>query len=491
MLACPRCKTCGTEPEERETEHYFFALSKFQKRLEDWIKEKNWKENVKRFCEGWFKVGLEDRAITRNLPWGVKVPLKEAKGKVLYVWFDAPIGYISSTIEWSERIGKKDLWKEYWFSPDTRLIHFIGKDNIVFHAIVWPAMLIAFGDFILPAEIPANEFLNLEGRKISTSENWAIWLPEYLKEFPPDPLRYALASNLPENRDVDFTYKEFQAKNNNELADIYGNFVNRVLLFIKKNLSTIPEAREFNREVLDKIAEVKRNAERLLESFQIRDALKEIMQLPAFGNRYFDYAEPWRTLKTDKDKCNETLFHCLKLIEACEILFRPYLPFTSEKIRRMLNLERREWDCVVGGELLKTKPQLGEIEILFSKIPDEKIELEVKKLKGEGMEITLDEFKRVELKIGRVINAERIPGSDKLLKLELNLGRELRQVVAGIGLNYKPEDLIGKNVCVVVNLKKARLAGVESQGMVLAAEDGGIISLLISDREVKPGSPVL
>ncbi len=504
MLLEPRCKICGSPPEARETTHYFFALSRFQKSLAEWLKEKkNWKENVKRFCEGWFKVGLEDRAITRDLPWGVKVPLAEAKDKVLYVWFDAPIGYISSTIEWAERIGKKDLWKEYWLSADTKLIHFIGKDNIVFHAIVWPAMLLAHGDFILPAEIPANEFLNLEGRKISTSENWAIWLPEYLKEFPPDPLRYALANNLPESRDVDFTYKEFQIKNNNELADIYGNFVNRVLLFIKKNLSEIPRIREFDQEVLDKIQETKRNAERRLEDFQIRDALKELMKIPGFGNRYFDKNQPWLTLKTNKEECQKTIFHCLKLIEACEVLLRPYLPFTSEKIRKMLNLKEWGWDWVAGEEFLKTRPQLGDIEILFSKIPDEKIELELKRLKGEVVpkesvkeeggivEISIEEFKKLDLRIGRIINCEKVAGSDKLLKLEVNLGSELRQVVAGIGSNYQPEELIGKNVCLVANLKKAKIRGVESYGMILAAEDGDIISVLVTDKDVKPGSPVL
>ncbi len=491
MLLEPKCKTCGGLPEERETEHYFFALSRFQKQLEDWIKEKrHWKENVKRFCEGWFRQGLEDRAITRDLPWGVKVPLPEAKGKVLYVWFDAPIGYISSTMEWAEKIGKKDLWKEYWLSSETRLIHFIGKDNIVFHAIVWPAMLMAYGDFILPSEIPANEFLNLEGRKISTSENWAIWLPDYLKEFPPDPLRYALANNLPENRDIDFTYKEFQAKNNNELADIYGNFVNRVLLFIKKNLGEIKEGKVED-EVRAKIEEVKKEAENLIERFRIRDGLKVLMALPSFGNRYFDYQEPWRTVKSDRKRCEKTIFNCLKLIEACEVLLRPYLPFTSEKMRRMLSLKERNWDELEDNSFFTTSPQLGEIEILFNKIPDEKIEIELKKLKGETMEITIEEFKKIDLRVGRIINAERVPGSDKLLKLEVNLGSELRQIVAGIGSVYEPEELIGKNVCVVANLKKAKLRGVESYGMILAAEDGAVISLLVTDKEVRPGSPIL
>ncbi len=487
----PRCKICGSPPEARETTHYFFALSRFQKGLEEWLKEKrNWKENVKRFCEGWFKVGLEDRAITRDLPWGVKVPLEEAKGKVLYVWFDAPIGYISSTIEWAERIGKKDLWKEYWLSSDTKLIHFIGKDNIVFHAIVWPAMLLAHGDFILPSEIPANEFLNLEGRKISTSENWAIWLPEYLKEFPPDPLRYALANNLPENRDIDFTYKEFQAKNNNELADIYGNFVNRVLTFIKKNFQEVPKLREIDQEVSERIFTIKKEAERLIENFSIRDGLKELFSLAAFGNRYFDYNQPWVTLKRDEKRCEKTLFNCLKIIEACEILFRPYLPFTSEKIRRMLSLEERGWDVIEDKTFFQTEPRLGEIEILFNKIPDEKIEIEIRRLRGGTMEITIEDFKKLDLRIGRIINCERIAGSERLLKLEVNLGSELRQVVAGIGSSYSPEELIGKDVCIVANLKKARIKGVASYGMILAAEDGEKISVLVADREVRPGSPV-
>jgi methionyl-tRNA synthetase len=487
----PRCKICGTTPQERETEHYFFALSLFQKQLEEWLREKrHWKDNVKRFCEGWFKVGLEDRPITRDLPWGVKVPLPEAKDKVLYVWFDAPIGYISSTVEWAEKIGKKDLWQEYWLSPKTKLVHFIGKDNIVFHAIVWPAMLMAHGDFILPAEIPANEFLNLEGRKISTSENWAVWLPEYLEKFPPDPLRYALANNLPENRDVDFTYKDFQARNNNELADIYGNFVNRVLLFIRRNRSEAPKG-EIDPEVWGNIQGVKKEVEKLIEEFRIRDGLKTLMELPSYGNRYFDRNEPWRTVKTNKKECDRTIFNCLKLIEACEILFRPYLPFTSAKIRQMLNIEESNWDEIESKSFLERRVNLGEITVLFNKIPDEEIEIELKKLKGEHMEITIEEFKRVDLRIGRVINAERVSGSDKLLKLEVNLGSELRQIVAGIGEVYQPEELIGKNVCVVANLKKAKIRGVESNGMILAAEDGAVISLLVTDKEVKPGSPVL
>ncbi len=489
QLLEPRCKVCQGRPKKRETLHYFFALSRFQKALETWLGEKSgWKDNVKKFCEGWFRVGLEDRAITRDLRWGVKVPLKGVEGKVLYVWFDAPIGYISSTIEWAEKIGKRDLWKDYWLSPETKLIHFIGKDNIVFHAIVWPAMLMAHGDFILPSEIPANEFLNLEGKKISTSENWAIWVPDYLKAYPRDPLRYALANNLPENRDVDFTYKEFQAKNNNELADIYGNFVNRVLSFIKKNFSTVPKGEEIEAEVFKKVCEVKKRAEEMIEKFSIRNDLKELLTIPSFGNRYFDKNQPWRTLKSERKRCEETIFNCLKIIEVCEVLFRPYLPFTSEKIRKMLSLKERGWDEIEGKGF--SQPQLGEVEVLFPKIPDEKIEIELKKLGGK-MEITIEEFKKIDLRIGRIINCERISGSDKLLKLEVSLGSELRTIVGGFGEQYEPEELIGKNVCVVVNLKKAKIKGVESEGMVLAAEDGTLISLLIPDKDVRPGSIVL
>lgn len=508
QLKEPKCKTCGTTPEVRETTHYFFRLSQFQKTLEEWIRsQKHWKDNVKKFCEGWFAQGLEDRAITRDISWGVKVPLKEAENKVLYVWFDAPIGYISSTKEWAEKIGKPDLWKDYWLDSNTKLIHFIGKDNIVFHAIVWPAMLLAHGDYILPAEIPANEFLNLEGRKLSTSENWAVWLPDYLKEFEPDPLRYALAVNLPENRDVDFAWRDFLSRNNNELADILGNFVNRVTTFISKNYNgEIPLANELTEsenELLIKIKETTEKVGSLIEIFQIKDAIRELMTLPSLGNRYFDYQAPWLRYKQNRIKCDTTINVCARIIASLSILLEPFLPFTAEKIKKLIRTDNKNWDSAINPQFSNT---LGPISILFPKIEESIIIAQIEKLgkkidqdvskeitnqsKEITMEITIDDFKKIELKVAKVINAERVAGTERLIRLDIDLGTEKRQIVAGIGSVYNPEYLIGKNIVVVANLEKAKIRGVESHGMLLAAVDGSDISLVVLDKEIRPGSPV-
>ena len=518
----PKCKTCEGKPEERKTTHYFFKLSQFQKPLEKWIGEKtHWKDNVVRFCKGWFSQGLEDRAITRDLTWGVKVPLKEAQNKVLYVWFDAPIGYISSTKEWAQEKGKPDLWKDYWLDSKTKLIHFIGKDNIVFHAIVWPAMLIAHGEYILPSEIPANEFLNLEGRKLSTSENWAVWLPDYLKEFEPDPLRYALAVNLPENRDIDFAWRDFLARNNNELADVLGNFVNRVATFINKNYNgNIPENGKFNEsdnEVLVKIEETTKKVGELLENFQIKDAIRELMTLPNLGNRYFDYQAPWTSFKTDRAKCDTTINVCSRVIASLSLTLEPFLPFTAEKIKKLIQIQSKTWDDSANPKFGKS---LGPISILFPKIEEKIINTQIEKLgkktttesaekleasstssafsaakkdnvkKEKQMEITFDEFKKIELKVAKIIFAEKVTGTDKLIRMDIDLGTEKRQIVAGIGLAYNPESLIGKNIIIVANLAKAKIRGVESYGMLLAAVDGSEISVVTLDKDIKPGSSV-
>jgi methionyl-tRNA synthetase len=504
----PKCKTCEEKPEERKTSHYFFKLSQFQDTLQKWIREKtNWKDNVKRFCEGWFSQGLEDRAITRDLTWGVKVPLAEAQNKVLYVWFDAPIGYISSTKEWALKKGKPDLWKDYWLDSKTKLVHFIGKDNIVFHAIVWPAMLFAHQEFILPSEIPANEFLNLEGRKLSTSENWAVWLPEYLQEFEPDPLRYALAVNLPENRDIDFAWRDFLSRNNNELADVLGNFVNRVATFINKNYNgNIPENGKFNEsdnEVLSKIEATTKKVGELLESFQIKDSIRELMTLPGLGNRYFDYQAPWTSFKTDRAKCNTTINVCARVIASLSITLEPFLPFTAEKIKKLIQIQSKNWDDAVNPKFGKT---LGPISILFPKIEEKVINAQIDKLgkpsvetksvkiqeaeKEKQMEITFDEFKKIELKVAKIINAERVTGTDKLIRMDIDLGTEKRQIVAGIGSVYTPEALVGKNIVVVANLQKAKIRGVESFGMLLAAVDGTDISLVTLEKDIKLGSSV-
>jgi methionyl-tRNA synthetase len=500
----PKCKICGEKPEERQTTHYFFKLSQFQNTLQKWISEKtNWKDNVKRFCEGWFSQGLEDRAITRDLTWGVKVPLAEAQNKVLYVWFDAPIGYISSTKEWAEKKGKPDLWKDYWLDSKTKLVHFIGKDNIV----VWPAMLIAHGEFILPSEIPANEFLNLEGRKLSTSENWAVWLPDYLKEFAPDPLRYALAVNLPENRDIDFAWRDFLSRNNNELADVLGNFINRVATFVNKNYnSNVPENSKFNEsdnEVLVKIEETTKKVGQLIENFQIKDAIRELMTLPGLGNRYFNYQAPWQSFRENRPKCDTTINVCCRVIASLSITLEPFLPFTAEKIKKLIQLQSKNWDDAVNPKFGKT---LGPISILFPKIEEKVINAQIEKLgkpnvesqpvtsqvkeKEKQMEITFDEFKKIELKVAKVLFAERVAGTDKLIRMEIDIGTEKRQIVAGIGLAYTPEFLVGKNIIVVANLAKAKIRGVESNGMLLAAVDGADISLVTLEKDIKPGSQV-
>jgi methionyl-tRNA synthetase len=529
-LIKPRCKTCGATPEIRETTHWFFALSKFQERLKEWVASKpDMKPNVKRFCEGWFSRGLQDRAVTRDLTWGVKVPLPEGQNKVMYVWFDAPIGYISSTKEWAERIGKPDRWKDYWLDPDTKLVHFIGKDNIVFHAIVWPAMLMAHEGLVLPKDIPANEFLNLEGAKLSTSRNWAVWLPDYLKQFPADPLRYALAVNLPENRDVDFTWRDFHARNNNELADVLGNFVNRVAVFIKKNYAgRVPEASpddEQSLEVLKAIAEAPGKLGRMIEAYQIKDAAREVMTLPALGNRYFDFAAPWKTFKTDRAKCDRTMNVCMRLVSSLEVLLYPFLPFTSRKMGKLLwgrdrvqspesriQSPERRWDDAAKPAL---PVELGPAEILFNKIEDSVIATQVEKLgkkepqapslkpqaespkpqapspKQEGKSvITYDDFKKLELKVAKILSAEAVPGATKLLKLQIDLGTEQRQIVAGIALAYKPEELVGKSIVVVANLAPAVIRGVESNGMLLAATGPAGLAFVTPDRETAPGSPV-
>ncbi len=503
-LVEPRCKTCGATPQIRETTHWFFALSKFEKDLREWIDSKtNWKPNVKRFCEGWFKRGLSDRPITRDLSWGVPVPLPEAKGKVMYVWFDAPIGYISSTKEWAERNGDPERWKDYWLDKRTKLVHFIGKDNIVFHAIVWPAMLMAHGDYVLPGEIPANEFLNLEGAKLSTSRNWAIWLPDYLRRFPPDPLRYALAVNLPENRDVDFTWADFHARNNNELADILGNFVNRVAVFLKKNYGgRVPQVAiedESGQEVIKTIESVTREMGALIDSFQIKDAARLLMTLPALGNRYFDYQAPWRTFRENRERCDRTMAVCMRLVAALEILTAPFLPFTSQKIGRMLGTGKKMWQDALNPPL---PGEIGEAEILFEKlaesiISEQRALLGISEERGtvslekeESQMISIEDFKKVELRVAKVVSAERVTGTNKLIKMMVDLGGEQRQIVAGIGEKYQPEELLGRNIVVVTNLQPAKIRGVESNGMLLAAVDGDNIAVLTVDREVTPGSPV-
>jgi methionyl-tRNA synthetase len=511
----PKCKICGSIPVVKETSHWYLPLGRFQDKLKEWIDSKSdWKENVRQYVYSWFREGLQDRAVTRDLNWGVKVPIKNAEGKVIYVWFEALLGYISSTKEWAEKIGDPERWKIYWQSNETRLIHFIGKDNIVFHCIVFPAMLMAWNEgrkdniYALPDNVPANEFLNLEGKKLSTSRNYAVWLHEYLEKFEPDPLRYALACILPETKDSDFSWKEFQARNNNELADILGNFVNRTLTFARRNFENrVPE--RFELEAMDKelISKLKEYADKIsshYENFKIRDALFETMNLARFANKYFNDTEPWRNIKVNRERAATTINLCLQTVRALAILFEPVLPFSARKIWKMLNLDgditEAGWDS--SYELaLKDGHELGKIEILFKKIEDKVINEEIRKLKiasGELEEekvehkpqITIEDFNKLDLRVAKVIECERIKSSDKLLKLRVQIGDDTRQLVAGIGKQYDPEDLVGKLVIVVTNLKPVKLMGVESQGMLLAAVKDDKLTILTTLNDIEAGTRV-
>jgi methionyl-tRNA synthetase len=498
-LISPRCSICGTTPELRKTFHYYFKLSQLEEALEKWLRDKkHWKDNVRNTALSWIKEGLMDRAISRDLEWGVEVPLEDAKGKVLYVWFDAPIGYISSTIEWAEGIGEPDKWKLFWSDPGSRIIHFIGKDNIVFHAIVWPAMLIAHGEFLLPSDIPANEFLNLMGDKLSTSRKWALWIPELLEKYPPDYIRFGIASILPETKDSDFNFYEFRQRINSELADNFGNFVNRTLGFIKNYLGNhIPEPGTFDdmdRKFIESIESAPHRIGKHLEQFQFRKALREILDISQEGNRYFDYRRPWDTRKRDERRTATTLYLCASLVGSLSVLIEPYLPFSSRKIKEMLNLPYLpDWDGA-GSLFLKAGRELGPIEILYRKIEKEKIEAEISEFfarAGRGKErVSFETFEKLDIRIGEIIEAERIAGTEKLLKLKLNIGEEEITVVAGIAKDYKPEEIIGIKVPVVVNLEPVKIRGVMSEGMILAATQGERVVLISPIEEIEPGTSV-
>ena len=513
QLIEPRCKICGNPPVLRKTFHYFFKLSQFQQALQEWINSKtNWRSNVVNFCNNWFKEGLEDRAVTRDLSWGVPVPLEDARDKVLYVWFEAPIGYISSTKEWAEKIGDPERWKKYWLDPEnTRLVHFIGKDNIVFHAIIFPAMLMGYGGYVLPDNVPANEFLNIKGLKFSTSRGLALWVDDVLDRYPADSLRYTLAINMPETRDADFSWEEFQAKHNNELADILGNFINRTFTFIRNyfggKLPARGELDALDRELLQKLAEGRETVGRLIDEFQFKEATRQFMDVVRFANKYFNDQQPWKTRKENPEKCATTLNLCAQTAYSLAILMNPILPFTSRKIFQMLRIEtppeEASWE-EIGTLPLSDGHAIGNIEILFTKISDKQIQAELDKFRKMQEEaepaaareeektetISLDEFKRIQLKTARVLSAEKIPGADKLLKLKIQVGGEERQLVAGVAQHYSPEELVGKTIIIVANLKPAKIRGVESQGMLLAVTDHGKMALLTTDKDVSTGLPV-
>jgi methionyl-tRNA synthetase len=517
-LGTPRSKISGKTPVVRETSHWYFPLGSYQQRLEEYVRDRNardgWKENVLNYCQGWFKGGLQDRAVTRDLDWGVKIPVPGYENKVLYVWFDAVLGYISSTKEWAEKAGHPDDWKRYWLDPGTKYVAFIGKDNVVFHCIVFPAMLMAWNDrrsdhYVMPDNVPANEFLNFEGHKFSKSRGWGIDVQDILSRYPADPLRYYLAGALPEYRDSDFTWKELQARNNNELADILGNFINRSLAFCARTFKGIVPSRgalgDLDRAMLAALEKTPSAAGDMFEQYRFREGLFEIMNLARTANKYFNDSEPWKTAKTDLARCGTTINVSLQVARALAILMQPIIPASSERIWKMMNLSgtaaAQSWDSAT--ELLVADGHcLGTPVILFTKIEDKVIENELKDLPGAvepaapqtlpaKPTIGIDDFKKIDLRIARVLQAERVPKSEKLLKLQIEVGTERRQVVAGIAQHYAPEDLTGKSIVVVYNLEPAKLMGQESQGMLLAASDAaGKLVMLTPSAEIASGSVV-
>ena len=507
-LINPKSAISGSKPVMRETKHWYLPLDKHEAWLRQWILEdhKEWRNNVYGQCKSWLDMGLQPRAVSRDLDWGIPVPVEGAEGKVLYVWFDAPIGYISNTKELLP-----DSWETWWKDPETRLVHFIGKDNIVFHCIVFPAMLKAEGSYILPDNVPSNEFLNLEGDKISTSRNWAVWLHEYLRDFPgkQDVLRYVLTANAPETKDNDFTWKDFQARNNNELVAVYGNFVNRALQLTQKYYDgVVPacgELTEYDRQTLDEFKDVKAKVEELLDAFKFRDAQKEAMNLARIGNKYIADSEPWKVVKTDPERVKTIIYISLQLTANLAIAFEPFLPFSSEKLRKMLNMESFEWNRLGRTDLLQAGHRLAKPELLFEKIEDDVIEAQVQKLldtkkaneeanykaKPIRENIAFEDFQKLDIRVGTVLECTKVPKADKLLCFKIADGLENRTIVSGISKFYKPEELVGKQVGFIANLAPRKLKGIESQGMILSALNyDESLSVITVDREVKPGSEV-
>ncbi len=498
----------GNKLVKRKTSHWYLPLDAYQPWLEQWIlnDHKEWRSNVYGQCKSWLDTGLKPRAVTRDLNWGIPVPVEGAEGKVLYVWFDAPIGYISNTKELLP-----DTWEQWWKSEDTRLVHFIGKDNIVFHCIVFPTMLKAHGDYVLPDNVPGNEFLNLEDDKISTSRNWAVWLNEYLVDFPgkQDVLRYVLTANAPETKDNNFTWKDFQARNNNELVAVYGNFVNRALVLTKKYFEgKVPAAGEFtdyDKAIIAEFVDVKDKVENLLGQYKFRDAQKEAMELARIGNRYLAETEPWKVAKTDLGRVATILNLSLQLVANLSIVFEPFLPFSSKKLREMLQMSTFDWASLGSIGLLAEGHELGEVSLLFEKIEDDAIQAQLDRLENIKKanaaaaykanpirpEIAFEDFTKVDIRVGTVLECTKVPKADKLLQFKIDDGLETRTIVSGIAKQFKPEELVGKQVCFVANLAPRTMRGIVSQGMILSAEDNeGKLSLLTVAPTAKPGSEV-
>ncbi|MDD2283974.1 MAG: methionine--tRNA ligase [Paludibacter sp.] len=508
-LINPKSAISGSVPVMRETKHWYLPLDQHEAWLRKWILEdhKEWKPNVYGQCKSWLDMGLQPRAVSRDLDWGIPVPVEGAEGKVLYVWFDAPIGYISNTKELLP-----DSWEKWWKAEDTRLLHFIGKDNIVFHCIVFPAMLKAEGSYILPENVPANEFLNLEGDKISTSRNWAVWLHEYLEDFPgkQDVLRYVLTANAPETKDNDFTWKDFQARNNSELVAIYGNFINRALVLTHKffdgKVPALGELTDYDKQTLEEFVHVKTDVEKLLDNFRFRDAQKEAMNLARIGNKYLADTEPWKVAKTDMERVATIMHLSLQIAANLAIAFEPFLPFSSEKLRCMLNLNSFDWKQLGHTNLLKTGDQLGTPELLFEKIEDITIEVQVQKLldtkkaneaaawKANSVKpnISFEDFQKIDIRVGTVLDCQKVPKADKLLQFRIADGIEERTILSGIAAYYpNPEELIGAQVCFIANFEPRKLRGIFSEGMILSAEDAdGKLVLIQPKSTVSNGAEV-
>jgi methionyl-tRNA synthetase len=506
-LINPKSTISGAVPILKETRHWFLPLDRYEGFLKQWILQENkhWKPNVYGQCKSWLDNGLQPRAVSRDLDWGIPVPVEGAEGKVLYVWFDAPIGYISATRELTRD------WEKYWKDNDSRLIHFIGKDNIVFHCIIFPSMLKAEGSYILPENVPANEFLNLEGDKLSTSRNWAVWLHEYLDEFPgkQDVLRYVLCANAPETKDNDFTWKDFQARNNSELLAIYGNFVNRALVLTQKYYEGKVPARgiltAYDQEVLNALPEAREKVEGNLDNFRFREALKEAMNLARLGNKYLADTEPWKLIKTDPERVKTIMNISLQITANLVILFEPFLPFTSSKMYDFLRLGRLLWNDGGRDNLLKDGHLLGEPSLLFEKIEDEAIDKQLKKLGTEKMEkmssseklappkapVSFEDFKKMDIRTATILEAERVPKTDKLLKLTVDTGLDVRTIVSGIAEHYDPAALPGQKVCVLLNLEPRTIKGITSQGMILLSENpDGKLHFVVPGSDAVNGAEV-
>ena len=508
-LIDPHSAVSGSVPVKRETKHWYLPLDRYEPFLRDWILEshREWRSNVYGQCKSWIDMGLQPRAVSRDLDWGIPVPVEGAEGKVLYVWFDAPIGYISAT---------KDLtpdWQKYWCSDDTKMVHFIGKDNIVFHCIVFPSMLKAHGGFVLPDNVPANEFLNLEGDKISTSRNWAVWLHEYLDDFPgkEDVLRYVLCANAPETKDNDFTWKDFQSRNNSELVAVLGNFVNRALVLTKKYYDgAVPacgQLTDYDRQTLDEVAQIRASLERNIETYHFREALKDAMTYARIGNKYLADTEPWKVVKTDPERVKTILNIALQLTADLSIAIEPFMPFSAAKIVKMLDIKPLSWDLLGSETLIEAGHRIGEPELLFEKIEDDAIQRQLDKLEAaraanaaaeaannvteQKETVSFDDFQRMDIRVSTILAAEKVAKTKKLLKLTIDTGIDKRTIVSGIAEHYTPEELVGRQILVLVNLAPREIKGITSNGMILMAEDAtGRLVLLQPEQGVNSGAMI-